>query len=87
LRSRAEAVGSRGAVTLGPFKNLVVSLVARTPAGRSGRALTAGFRVQIGGCAPVAQGTEQRFPKPRVGGSSPSGGTSPCTAASNTDRR
>lgn len=25
--------------------------------------------------APVAQGTEQRFPKPRVGGSSPSGGT------------
>ena len=33
------------------------------------------WRTRLSGLAPVAQGTEQWFPKPRVGGSSPSGGT------------
>jgi hypothetical protein len=59
---------SRGAVTLGGPGELVV----RHPPARQVREWS---RDQGARCAPVAQGTEQRFPKPRVGGSSPSGGT------------
>src|SRR5215211_192599 len=44
------------------------------PRGRAGRRGDAVSTAISTGPAPVAQGIEQRFPKPRVAGSSPAGG-------------